>query len=404
MHIVYVNLLIEYYSPATGGALSTCIMEQGKRVMARGHDVTVLTRMGDGETHDVGRVVPVHPVERHELSPPARAAAKVGLRLGKWDWPYYGHYVRSVRRALASLRPRPDALISQNDLQILPRVARAAPGALRVAYVQNLLETRRPDLVWRHDLLVGVSGYVRDWLVARYGLPRERVTGLVHGANVDTFRPRAGFDAMHAADQPVRVLFVGRLVPEKGPDLALEALAAARRAGRRVELTVAGAKWWHGSEQPDEYTLRLRRLADEAGATMAGLVNRHELPALVRSHDVLLMPSRWPEPCGLVQFEAMASGLAVIAGDRGGIPETVGDAAVLCDPDRPGAFADALLALVSDPAAMAERKRRSLERAREMTWDHNVDTLLHMLGSIQQGAASRRTGVAGVPAQVVVAR
>ena len=64
MHICFLNMPIEYYSPICGGAIATCIMEQAKLLIARGHKVSVLTRTEKGETYAVGEVIPIQVKER----------------------------------------------------------------------------------------------------------------------------------------------------------------------------------------------------------------------------------------------------------------------------------------------------------------------------------------------------
>src|SRR5688500_1202417 len=96
MNVCYLNLIIEYYSSASGGALATCIMQQSKRLLARGHDVAVLTPTNGDPTYDVGRVVPLVTKQRHELSLPRRAVSKIRRNLLRWDWPYYEYYLNSA--------------------------------------------------------------------------------------------------------------------------------------------------------------------------------------------------------------------------------------------------------------------------------------------------------------------
>ena len=68
---------------------------------------------------------------------------------------------------------------------------------------------------------------------------------------------------------------------------------------------------------------------------------------------IVVVPSRWQEPFGLVALEALASGAALICADRGGLREVAGDAAVYVDPDDPAALAAAIRALAADAARRA---------------------------------------------------
>ncbi len=117
----------------------------------------------------------------------------------------------------------------------------------------------------------------------------------------------------------------------------------------------------------------LRRLADAAtAASGAGIrfepfVDRMALPALLRSADLLVVPSRWAEPSGLTAAEGLATGLPVIASRVGGLPDVVGSAGVLVEPDDPTALAAAIARLAGD----AEARRLMSQRARAHAIAHD---------------------------------
>ena len=117
----------------------------------------------------------------------------------------------------------------------------------------------------------------------------------------------------------------------------------------------------------------MRRLADEAtGASGANIrfepfVDRSALPALLRSADLLVVPSRWAEPSGLAAAEGLATGLPVIVSRVGGLPDVVGSAGVLVEPDDPAALAEAI-AMVADDA---EVRKRMSQRARAHAIAHD---------------------------------
>jgi glycosyltransferase involved in cell wall biosynthesis len=117
-----------------------------------------------------------------------------------------------------------------------------------------------------------------------------------------------------------KVLFVGRVWEAKGVHTLVEALGILQRQGdRRPDLTIAGP------EEHPEYAARLRRRCEELGMTArvrwAGPVPRDSLLALYRDHDVLVFPSVYAEPFGIVQIEAMAAGCAVVGTGTGGSAE-----------------------------------------------------------------------------------
>ena len=98
--------------------------------------------------------------------------------------------------------------------------------------------------------------------------------------------------------------------------------------------------------------------------------------------------TRWDDPFPLVVLEAMASGCAVVASARGGIPEAARGAAELVSSDDPDSVAAILWEWASHPAVLAEAKRASVARSAVATWEKSARQLLDALNmSRSQGAA-----------------
>lgn len=143
--------------------------------------------------------------------------------------------------------------------------------------------------------------------------------------------------------------FAGRLVPEKGVHILLEAWERVwPDLPEGATLLVAG----DGPERE-----RLRELAGKMGAagravTWLGHIKREELPQQLASAGIHVVPSLWAEPFGIVAAEAMMRGAAVIASDTGGLAEIVrqGETGLLVPRGDPSALADALRSLLTDPA------------------------------------------------------
>ncbi|WP_404312691.1 glycosyltransferase [Agrococcus terreus] len=151
-----------------------------------------------------------------------------------------------------------------------------------------------------------------------------------------------------------RLVWFGRIVPEKGPHLAIE---AAEALGRRLVLAgrVGDVEYYERAIAP-----RLGRAVRHVGP-----LRRRRLARLVGASGCALVTPCWDEPFGLVVAEALTTGTPVVAFDRGGIREVVGDlpGAALVPPGDVGALAEAALRLGSPGAAERERIReRALER------------------------------------------
>lgn len=383
MRICFLAPQVEYYSPTVGGAIATGIMQKARRLIARGHQVTVLAVANGQPMYPVGELVPLPAADRSSLNLAQRALGAVSVRLNRWDRHYYEYYMRSFTRALRRLDPPPDVVICHNDLVSPKYIHRAVPKAKVIVSLHNEQRTRHQnvnDLSRYVHRFVTNSEYIRQWTARAHGLPLERLVADLNGVDLDSFWPREDY---LQPGKPLRVLCLGRIDANKGADIATDAVALLRAEGVPLCLTVAGDVWFYPrpGDAADPFLAQLKEKMKAADAQYLGHVPRSDVPALVRRHDVACVLSRSNEPFGLVALEAMASGCAVIASNRGGLPEACGGAAWLVNVDDFARVVDALRTLATTPAALIDYKRRSVDRAARATWDLNVDILEKVLQS-----------------------
>jgi len=241
-----------------------------------------------------------------------------------------------------------------------PGVRHRCRGSLPEAVVYAAgLARQQPRLMAEADALVSVSEALADRL-ATLGLPRERVTVLPNIVR------EVAAESVAAAG--TYALAAGRLVPDKGFDVAVR---AARAAG--VPLRIAG-------EGPEEE--RLRSLAEGAHVRFLGQLDARALAVERRGAAMLLAPSRSDDPCPMSVVEALADGVPVLASARGGLPELVGDDAVLPAGDA-DAWATAVRALWSDPERRAAAGAAAIARVRAR---HAPDAYYEALVRVYAGA------------------
>jgi glycosyltransferase involved in cell wall biosynthesis len=182
------------------------------------------------------------------------------------------------------------------------------------------------------------------------------------------------------------VAYVGRLIEEKGVDVAIRAVAEARGQGSNVRLEVIG----DGPDRPVLEELARRKLPGSA-CTFVGSVSRKAAIARMELADAVIVPSVWSEPAGFVVLEAMALGVPVIATDAGGIPEIARGAALLAPRSDATGFARALTELASDPLrsrAMVEKGKAIA--AAQSAWQMATQ-YAQLYESVARPAASDRT-------------
>jgi len=119
------------------------------------------------------------------------------------------------------------------------------------------------------------------------------------------------------------LVFLGRLVFEKGVDLLLEALRSLQQIGLTPRLTIIGT----GPEQNKLQKLSID-LKINHQVSFVGVKTGKELTELLNAHQIMVIPSRWQEPFGVVALEGIACGCVVVSSDRGGLKDAVGDCGV----------------------------------------------------------------------------
>ncbi|QYM80341.1 glycosyltransferase family 4 protein [Horticoccus luteus] len=235
--------------------------------------------------------------------------------------------------------------------------------------VWPLLFVRRPWIVIHHTWILFPDQPVRRSMLLKLALlPAARSIcvsqALARQLPVSAVVIPNACDARHfraAAPGPrsLDLIFVGRLVPDKGVDLLLRALHRLHRRGSTPSLTIVGAG-------PEETSLRA--LAAELGlarVTFAGALPAAAVADAFRAHRVAVIPSRWQEPFGVVVLEALACGCRVVAAATGGLPEAVGACGVTFPNGDIGALAAALSAALADSPPIAPATiRRHLDRHR----------------------------------------
>ncbi|MFF4717180.1 glycosyltransferase [Streptomyces eurythermus] len=381
--------LANFVTPASGG-LRTALRELGKGYLAAGHEPVLIV---PGERHtdrdtEQGRVVTLP-------GPPLPGTG--------------GYRVLADRRRVAALLTElaPDRLevSDRTTLRWTGRWARrarvpavmvsheTADGVLRTWGLPEPLARRAADSLNTrtahvYSRVVCTTGFAEREFV-RVGA--RNVVRAPLGVDLMERRPALrdpGLRARHARVDETLLVMVSRLSVEKRPGMALDALEALLRRGRRAVLVVAG---------DGPLRARLERHARARGlpVTFLGHVSdRAALGALQASADVCLAPGP-AETFGLAALEAMACGTPVVASARSALPEVIGSAGATAA-GGPETFADAVELLL----ARAEPGRREAARARAecFGWGAAVEAFLaaHDAAQVPRRADARSAMPEGV--------
>ena len=186
------------------------------------------------------------------------------------------------------------------------------------------------------DKVIALSQWVRELLLCN-GVPDSKIVTCPHGLPTGVVTNEPQIDAKQG---PLRVAFLGRADPVKGPDTLIKAVRSLPDLD--IELDLYGVIQSGGN---NAFWRSLRRLADsDRRIVFMPAVSHDEIVSLLRRYHVLAVPSRWLETGPLVILEAFFAGTPVIASRLGGIAEKVeeGHNGILLDPDNIPAWADAL--------------------------------------------------------------
>lgn len=392
---------------AQTGSVTIVMWELAKRV-ARQHDVVVFAPQATGQAaEEVSRSGP-----RIRRIPLALRLLHKTMDLGtgvlNLATPYFAsklyfrEYALSVAHGLR--RERPDIIHVQNCTQFLPVFHQAAPHARLFLHVHDEFLSLLPETVIRSRLanvsaIVTCSSFVTQRLQAR--LPY--FAGRIHtvGNGVDT----SYFESSDRSVEPgkFRILFVGRVSPEKGVHALASAFSRLAAEDAGIELHVVGPsgllpynqiRLLSGDAQVAELSTfygtgfwsRLDRQLIHAHSSywrtieasipeslrervhFRGQLSRDALKGVYQRAHVLAMPSVCMEPFGLPLAEAMASGLPCVASRAGGIPDILLDnvTGLLVERGDVAALTDALRRLSLDSDTRERMGREARRRAEEV--------------------------------------
>ena len=213
-----------------------------------------------------------------------------------------------------------------------------------------------PAIVRRARRVVTVSAFSRDEIASTTGRPASEIA-VVPGGVDERFSPAVDPGPARRAlglQRPYALTVAG-----EGARKNLVVLGAAARAlaGHGIDLVAAGSRRAHHG-----------RSADVPGVRHLGYVDDPLLPGLYAGASAFVLPSLH-EGFGLPCLEAMASGVPVVASDRGALPETCGGAALLVEAHRPDLVAEALLAACLDDTTAARLRAAGAARAAGFSWE-----------------------------------
>ncbi|HVB34904.1 MAG TPA: glycosyltransferase family 4 protein [Patescibacteria group bacterium] len=312
-------------------------------------------------------------------------------------------------RVASSLRARKcDVVHIHNYSQTVSAVRALNPRAKIVLHMHcEWLNQLDPKMIQRRlakvNLIIGCSEFITDKIRNTFPQFAARCRTVYNGVDGSIFSPNG--HSMPTRDEKKRILFVGRIVPEKGPHVLLEAFQKVAGRHPEAELVMVGPKgltpWefvFSLSNDPllshmaqfynGNYDSALKTLEPPATPSRVSYVGNLPYPSLhecYKTATVLVCPSIWNEPYGMPVAEAMAAGLPVVATRSGGIPEIVEHekTGLLVERGDPSSMADAILRLLEDDDLRRSMGRAGRQRVlQHFTWDKTTHNLADLYSEL----------------------
>jgi glycosyltransferase involved in cell wall biosynthesis len=329
---------------------------------------------------------------------------------------YYREYFTGLAR---DLRERPvDIVHLPQQLQFASLLRQSVPGAKVVLHMHQdelalLDEHPLRERLTSVDSIVTVSDWVTRRAAARFPALAARMHTIGNGVDVERFYPAPTLPDSAGA---IRLLFVGRISPDKGVHVLMEAFDQLARERPDVTLDIVGKPGmlpfdvlglllrndsqlgglgeFYGRSRFDGAVAALRgqrrsyfetltaRLSGDAAQRVRfhGTIPFPELLSLYQQAHLLVLPSIWNESYGMPVAEAMACGVPVLASNCGGVPELLEPriSGQLVERGDVTALLDALRELIGNRARLAEMRGAARRRAQLLTWERSAERLGHV--------------------------
>ena len=348
----------EFFWPTIGG-VETLAAQIIPVLKTRGYEITVVTtRQFDYPEHEVVDGTVIHRLPFHDVLRGRDPEAFISLR----------RRIAAIREDVA-----PDLIhanlygpsialhLESNRRAPIPTVVAIHADFSESGGMGGIVRRAFDEAAWITAVSDATLGDIRSMFPEIRGKSSRIYNGLTAGDTVPAPMP----------DGPPRILCIGRLIREKGFDVALDAFVHVRKKFTSARLTVAG-------DGPERTTLeeQAKTLGLGDAVTFTGWVDPDAVFDLIGQCTVMAVPSRWREPFGLVAIEGALMARPVVAARTGGLAEVVidGKTGYLVDKEDPLALADRLNHLLSQPDLAADLGRAARkDTIQRFGIDANVD-------------------------------
>ena len=363
------------YPPRIVGGIARVVHDLSKRLIKDGHEVTVVTyREGNVPYFEDDKGVKVHRVDNYMINPNnfidwimqmnfnmLAKANEIIAKEGKFD-------VIHAHDWLVAYAAK--ALKNSYDTPIVATIHATESGRNSGIHdeTQRYINDTEWMLTYEASEVIVNSNYMKREIQALFGLPFEKINVVPNGVNINMFsgiERDYEFRRQYASDNEKIILFIGRLVYEKGIQTLIAAMPKILEGYNDAKLVIAGR-----GGMIDELKAQVNAMGISHKVYFTGYMDAKQVCKMYKCADVSVFPSTY-EPFGIVALEAMLSGTPVVVSDAGGLNEIVqhGENGMKSYAGNPNSIADSILSLLYNPQLSSEvvKKAKNMVKT-EYNW------------------------------------
>ena len=343
------------YPPRIVGGIARVVNDLSKRLIKDGHDVTVVTyREGNAPYFEDDKGVKVYRVDNFMINP---------NNFIDWIMQMNFNMIAKANEIIAKEEPfevihshdwvvayAAKTLKNSYDIPIVSTIHATESGRNSGIHdeTQRYINDTEWMLTYESTEVIVNSNYMKRELQSLFGLPFEKINVIPNGININMFNgveKDYDFRRKYALDNEKIILFMGRLVYEKGVQHLISAMPKILAGYHDAKLVIAGK-----GGMLDELRAQVNSLGISNKVYFTGYMDSKQVCKMYKCADVSVFPSTY-EPFGIVALEAMLSGAPVVVSDIGGLNEIVehGVDGMKSYAGNPNSLADSILALLYNP-------------------------------------------------------
>ena len=359
------------YPPRIVGGIARVVHDLSKRLIKDGHEVTVVTyKDGDVPYYENDKGVEVYRVENYMIHPNnfidwimqlnfnmIAKASEIIQKKGKFDVIHAHDWL--VGNAAKVLK-------NSFDIPVVATIHATESGRNSGIHdeTQRYINDTEWLLTYEATEVIVNSNYMKGHVQSLFGLPFDKINVIPNGINLTNFNGVERdyeFRRQYARDNEKIILYLGRLVYEKGVQHLISAMPKILDNYNDAKLVIAGK-----GGMIDELKAQAEAMGIANKVCFAGYLNAKQVQKMYKCADVAVFPSTY-EPFGIVALEAMLAGVPAVVSDIGGLNEIVDhrENGMKSYAGNPNSIADSVITLLYDKQLSANIAKKAKAKVKE---------------------------------------